>query len=202
MVELQWSQMGSFWALGKLNAQAEKQNWKGLWERAGGVSWHYSSYMAHVGHWVAWSSLRCGSSGKWEDPLCTAEKTYASVVVWIGLAPIDSGLNAWAMGSGTIRRCGLFGGSVSHWHGLLVLKLCPVGNSLVLAACGRQSPLAAIGSRCRTLSSVSRTMSETVSQPRQMFAFLRVALVMVSLHSNETLTKAVWLMKAVWQGNL
>ncbi|KAM7318995.1 hypothetical protein ACRRTK_022107 [Alexandromys fortis] len=29
------------------------------------------------------------------------------VVVEVGMAPIDSCLNAWPIGSGTIRRCGL-----------------------------------------------------------------------------------------------
>ena len=56
-------------------------------------------------------------------------------------------LNAWPIGSGIIRRCGLVGGNVSLWGWVLrssVLKVC---------CCGIQSPSVACRSRCRILSS-------------------------------------------------
>ena len=42
--------------------------------------------------------------------------------------------NAWPTGNGTMRRCGLVGGSVSLWRWALrspILKLCPVWLSLL-----------------------------------------------------------------------
>ena len=57
------------------------------------------------------------------------------------------------IGSGTIRRCDLVGGSVSLWRWVLrscMLKLYPVCEPVASVACG---------SRCRTLSSFSSTMS-------------------------------------------
>jgi len=113
----------------------------------------------------------------------------------------------WPMGSGTIRRCGLVGGSMLLCMWPLRdprLKLLPVwkilsfrlpaDDNLLLAACR---------SRCRTLPNFSRHVclltallptvmimdwtSETVSQSQWNVFPLGVALVMVSLHSNKTL---------------
>ena len=58
----------------------------------------------------------------------TAPQTKASVVVWIGLAPNRyMHLNAWPTKSGTIRRYGLVGGSVSLWR--WALRLLYLGSS-------------------------------------------------------------------------
>ena len=67
-----------------------------------------------------------------------------SVVVWICLAH----------GSGTMRRCGLVGRSMSLWGWplrTLVLRLYPIWNESLL--------LAAYGSRCGTVSSFFSTMA-------------------------------------------
>ena len=51
--------------------------------------------------------------------------------------------------------------------------------------------LAACGSRCRTLSSSSSTMSAFTLPcfQHRLFSFIRIAMAVVSLHSNEMLTK-------------
>lgn len=46
------------------------------------------------------------------------------MVVGIGMAPQIMHLNAWLIGSGTIRRCGLVGLGVSLYLGLAVVGEC------------------------------------------------------------------------------
>ena len=54
-------------------------------------------------------------------------------------------LNVWPLESGTIRRCGLVKGSMSLWRWGLRSLICPSHAQW-------HSLLAALGSRCRTLS--------------------------------------------------
>lgn len=56
------------------------------------------------------------------------------VVVLVGMAPIDSQiLNAWPTARGTMKRCGLVGGSLSPWGRALrssMLKLHSVWDTV------------------------------------------------------------------------
>lgn len=65
--------------------------------------------------------------------------------------------SAWPMGSGTIRSCGLVGGSVSLCRWALKVPsaqdLPSTRESLHLGACRKESPSAAFRSRFRTLGS-------------------------------------------------
>jgi hypothetical protein len=67
----------------------------------------------------------------------------------------------WPLGSGTIRRCGLVGGSVSLWGWPLMFYAQAPPNaeeSRLLVAYRRLSLAAAFQPRYRTLSSFSSTM--------------------------------------------
>jgi hypothetical protein len=83
------------------------------------------------------------------------------MLVLIGTAPIDSiCLSAWPIGSVTNRKCGLVGVDVT-----LLEEVCHYGSGLgglicsSYAQCDSQSPSAACGSRYRTFSSFSSTVS-------------------------------------------
>jgi hypothetical protein len=61
-------------------------------------------------------------------------------------------LNAWLIGSGTVRRCGLIGGNVTVEMGFEVSDTQANKPNRAVSCCS-------LGSGCRTLSSFSSTMS-------------------------------------------
>jgi hypothetical protein len=111
---------------------------------------------------------------------------------------------AWPMGSGTIRGCGLAGGSVSlcKWalRGSSMLRLCPIWMILAFGCLKRTvfswlpsdqdvellAPLAHI---CLH-TAIMDWSSKTLSQPQSNVVFIKVILVMVCLHSSKILIKA------------
>ena len=82
-------------------------------------------------------------------------------------------------GSGTIRRRGLVGESVSPWGWAFEVSLLRIGPS--------ESVDFLLHVRCRTsCSSVNIMDSETVSEPPKLKVFfIRVVMTMASLHSNK-----------------
>ena len=89
------------------------------------------------------------------------QKTHVFEQAYGGQGVECGGLNVLAMGSGTIRRCGCIGGSVSLWGWALrapLLRLCPVRKRLMATYKRDNLLLATLGIRCRTLGS-SSTMS-------------------------------------------
>ena len=65
--------------------------------------------------------------------------TTYTMVVWIGMVPIDSGLHMFAIGGGTIRSCGLLGVSVAFLEEVCHLgvgfEVSEAQTSSLLAAC-------------------------------------------------------------------